>query len=36
MSLFLQSVPEVLDSHVVRIQVKACGLSPLDFEVRLV
>uniref|UniRef100_H3CWY1 Crystallin, zeta (quinone reductase)-like 1 n=1 Tax=Tetraodon nigroviridis TaxID=99883 RepID=H3CWY1_TETNG len=26
------SVPEVLDSHQVRIQVKACGLSPLDFE----
>uniref|UniRef100_A0A665V0Z0 Enoyl reductase (ER) domain-containing protein n=1 Tax=Echeneis naucrates TaxID=173247 RepID=A0A665V0Z0_ECHNA len=27
------SLPEVLGSHQVRVQVKACGLSPLDFKV---
>ncbi|XP_029376276.1 quinone oxidoreductase-like protein 1 isoform X4 [Echeneis naucrates] len=26
------SLPEVLGSHQVRVQVKACGLSPLDFK----
>ncbi|KAG7228412.1 hypothetical protein INR49_007584 [Caranx melampygus] len=26
------SLPEVLGSHDVRVQVKACGLSPLDFK----
>ncbi|XP_044070428.1 quinone oxidoreductase-like protein 1 isoform X2 [Siniperca chuatsi] len=26
------SLPEVLGSHLVRVQVKACGLSPLDLE----
>ncbi|KAA8583452.1 hypothetical protein FQN60_014660 [Etheostoma spectabile] len=26
------SLPEVLGSHLVRVQVKACGLSPLDFK----
>lgn len=29
----LQSLPEVLSSHQVRVQVKACGLSPLDLKV---
>lgn len=29
----LQTLPEVLDSHQVRVQVKACGLSPLDLKV---
>uniref|UniRef100_A0A4W6BKN6 Crystallin, zeta (quinone reductase)-like 1 n=1 Tax=Lates calcarifer TaxID=8187 RepID=A0A4W6BKN6_LATCA len=28
----LQSLPEVLGSHQVRVQVKACGLSPLDLK----
>ncbi|TNN34264.1 hypothetical protein EYF80_055572 [Liparis tanakae] len=27
------SLPELLDSHLVRVQVKACGLSPLDLKV---
>ncbi|TWW78464.1 Quinone oxidoreductase-like protein 1 [Takifugu flavidus] len=26
------SLPEVLNSHLVRVQVKACGLHPLDLE----
>ncbi|XP_028458550.1 quinone oxidoreductase-like protein 1 isoform X2 [Perca flavescens] len=26
------SLPEVLGSHLVRVQVKACGLSPVDFK----
>lgn len=30
----LQSLPEVLSSNLVRVQVKACGLSPLDLKVR--
>lgn len=34
-SLCLQSVQEVLDSHLVRVQVKACGLRSLDLEVIL-
>lgn len=29
----LQKLPEVLGSHQVRVQVKACGLSPLDVKV---
>uniref|UniRef100_A0A3Q0SB89 Crystallin, zeta (quinone reductase)-like 1 n=1 Tax=Amphilophus citrinellus TaxID=61819 RepID=A0A3Q0SB89_AMPCI len=27
------TLPDVLSSHQVRVQVKACGLSPLDFKV---
>lgn len=31
--LCVQTLPEVLDSHSVRVQVKACGLSQLDVKV---